>query len=272
MAALCFSFLLGNEVYITTGFDSEQAGAIIQENQIRVITLVPLMLRRLLDQSPGSVQSLQCILSAGATLPPALTQKTIRVLGNKLYNLYGTSEAGVCTLATPMDLKKLPDTIGKPLDGVQIKIITDQGIESGYKTPGQLYIKCAWSAAGKQWVKSGDIGYKDKNGYYYLLGRADDMIVSGAENVYPYELENILSNHPAIKEVAVSGMDDPEFGQRLAAFIVLREEIITNKQEILLWLSSRAARYHTPKKMLFIDQIPLTSMGKPDKKRLLTLL
>ena len=255
LAALCFSYLMGKDVYIRTGFDHEAACTLIRDQQIESVTLVPLMLRRMLDCDKAALQSLNCIVSGGAILSPALAEDAIFGLGNKLYNLYGTSEAGVCLLAGPEDLKKYPGTIGKPLDGVSLEI-----------REGQLWLKCAWSAEKDQWINTGDLGYQDEAGYYYLLGRSDGMIVSGGENVYPHELELLLMQHPLIKEVLVTGIEDAAFGHRLAAFVVLHDRERPTKEAILSWLSGKAARYQMPKHLVFTAAIPLTSMGKPDSK------
>lgn len=255
LAALCFSYLMGKDVYIRTGFDQEAACTMIRDQQIESVTLVPLMLRRMLDYHKESLRSLNCIVSGGALLSPLLAKDVIDALGHKLYNLYGTSEAGVCLLAGPEELKKYPGTIGKPLDGVSLEI-----------REGQLWLKCAWSAEKDQWISTGDLGYQDGAGYYYLLGRSDDMIVSGGENVYPYELELLLLQHPSIKEVLVTGIEDVAFGQRLAAFVVLHDREQPTKEAILSWLSGKAARYQMPKHLVFTEVIPLTSMGKPDRK------
>jgi fatty-acyl-CoA synthase len=255
LAALCFSYLMGKDVYIRTGFDHEAACTLIRDQQIESVTLVPLMLRRMLDYNKEALRSLNCIVSGGAVLSAVLAKDVVDGLGNKLYNLYGTSEAGVCLLAGPEELKKYPGTIGKPLDGVSLEI-----------RAGQLWLKCAWSAEKDQWISTGDLGYQDEAGYYYLLGRSDEMIVSGGENVYPYELEHLLMQHPSIKAVLVTGIEDAAFGQRLAAFVVLHDRERPTKEEILSWLSGKAARYQMPKQLVFTEEIPLTAMGKPDRK------
>ncbi|RQO66431.1 hypothetical protein DBR43_29925 [Pedobacter sp. KBW06] len=271
LAALCFSYLMGKDVYIRTGFDHKAACAVIRDEQIESVTLVPLMLRRMLDENKEALQSLKCIVSGGAVLSPALAEEAVLGLGNKLFNLYGTSEAGVCLLAGPEELIKYPGTIGKALEGVCLEIRNRQ-----------LWIKCAWSAERDRWINTGDLGYQDEEGYCYLLGRADEMIVSGGENVYPYELELLLMQHPMVKEVLVTGIADAGFGQRLAAFVVLKDvapledfgvpkekvpaTTEATKAAILSWLSGKAARYQMPKHLVFTNEIPLTSMGKPDRK------
>jgi fatty-acyl-CoA synthase len=255
LAALCFSYLMGKDVYIRTGFDHKAACALIRDEQLESVTLVPVMLRRMLDENKEALQSLKCIVSGGAVLSPVLAGDAILNLGNKLYNLYGTSEAGVCLLAGPEELEKYPGTIGKPLDGVSLQIREEE-----------LWLKCAWSAEKDGWVSTGDMGYQDGAGYYYLLGRSDDMIVSGGENVYPYELELMLMQHPGVKEVLVTGIEDEAFGQRLAAFVVLHDREQLTKEEILSWLSVKPARNQIQKKLVFTEGIPLTPMGKPDRK------
>lgn len=270
---LCVSFLLGARLYISSRFDTKKACHIIEEGQIEVVTLVPLMLQRMLDYNTDSLRSLRCVISGGAPLSSNLIELTQNTLSKEiLYNLYGSSEAGFCIMANPKDLIYSSQTIGKPIKGVDVQInqIKDEYTKS--QNPiGEICIRCAWSIRPNQWIKTGDIGYKDKNGYYYLSGRKDDMIVSGGENVYPYDLEQVLGEHPMIKEIVVVAINDDEFGSRFKAFVITDQSKKISEQEIFTWLSKRIARYQMPKEIIFIKEIPLNSVGKPDKKRLLKM-
>ena len=119
------------------------------------------------------------------------------------------------------------------------------------------------------WIESGDLGYRDKNGYYFLCGRTDDMVVSTGVNLYPIELEQILSEHPQIEDVAVIGVSDEDFGSRLKAFVhpVMNAEL--SHEELFAWLRPRVARFQMPKEIVFIENMPYTSVGKRDKKQLI---
>ena len=265
MATLCMSVLLGATIFLTRRFHHEKACQLIAANQIEVVTLVPLMLTRMMNYCETQLQSLRCIITGGAPITPALVTQVLNRLGKILFNLYGTSEAGVCMIASPQDLAIQPSTIGKPLQGLSAKLLLNP---TANDTQGELHIKCAWSALGKRWVGTGDLAYKDTAGYYYLQGRVDDMIVSAGENVYPFELENSLLNHPQITDTAVISVPDQEFGQRLVAFIVLNPASDQNELTIKDWLKTQIARYQMPKKIILIDELPMTTIGKVDRKKL----
>ncbi|WP_239351594.1 class I adenylate-forming enzyme family protein [Snodgrassella communis] len=269
MATLCMSVLLGATMFLTRRFEAPKACQLIAHNKIEVVTLVPLMLDRMLTYSETRLQSLRCIISGGAPITATLVKQVLDRLGRVLFNLYGTSEAGICMIASPDDLAVYPTTIGKPLKGLCTKLVAK---ESAANMRNELYIKCAWSTGGHYWVATGDLADKDADGYYYLNGRVDDMIVSGGENVYPFELQQCLSMHPKVKDTAVIGVDDEEFGQRLVAFIVLASDAEQTEAIIFSWLKTMVARYQMPKKVIFVDELPMTEIGKVDRKKLRQLL
>ena len=225
----------------------------------------------MIQKNNSALHPLKCILCGGATLTSPLINEVHKNLGNILFNLYGTSEAGFSVMATPVDLRYSPATIGRPLQGLKIKLLDSEDKEVMTGLAGRICVKSRWTikAAGPGWIDTGDIGHKDENGYYFLSGRVDDMIVSGGENVYPAALENILSLHDKINSAAVIGIDDDEFGQRLKAFVVLSEGCHLDKDELFDWLSTRTARFQMPGQIQFVDDLIYTAMGKPDKKLLL---
>lgn len=263
LAALLIGVTLGAQQYFTRRFDAGRACDLIAQDNIEVITLVPLMLRRMLNYNAQALSSLQRILTGGAALRPALAQATLDQLGPVLFNLYGTSEAGFCILADPELLQKQPDSIGKPITGVQVQIQPD-----GPSSKGQLCIRSAWSAGAKGWIETGDLAYRDGEGNIFLCGRVDDMIVSGGENVYPLELENVLLQHPGIEAAVVLGIPDPEFGQRLKAIIIPKSAENLEQSTVLAWLKPRVARYQMPAVIEFRQALPYTSLGKLNRKAL----
>ena len=267
LAALIISVLLGSTTYLQSKFAAKELCNIIDKHKIEVITLVPLMLQRLIAMDTNKLSSLKIIMSGGAALNPKLIKESSQKLGDILYNLYGTSEAGFCVLATPNDLKKQPTTIGRKLAGVSVKITGSDDKELALEEIGLIAIKSSWSMNNKQnaWIKTGDLGYIDQLGYIYLRGRIDDMIISGGENVYPIVLENALYNHEDIIDVAVIGISDRDFGQRLKAFIVIKKDSDLNEQKILNWLSAKVARYEKPAQIEIVDSLPKTSLGKTNK-------
>jgi len=270
LAALCISVAVGARMFMLQKFDAAKACALIHEHKIEAVTLVPLMLNRMLAADPVSLRSLVCIVSGGAALNPVLAKETQDRLGPVLYNLYGTSEVGFCILATPRDMAYSVKALGKAIQGVQLKLLDNSNNEVVTHKVGRICIKSSWTIKhpSSDWIETGDLAYKDNKGYYFLCGKIDDMIVSGGENVYPIELENILMQHSDVTSVAVIGIEDEDFGQRLKAFVVPAADSKINKGELMQWLSGRAARYQMPKHIEFISDLPYTALGKPDKKQL----
>lgn len=272
IAAIIIGIILGEKMFLLPHFDAAKACTLIEENQIKVVTIVPLMLQRMLTYDADSLSSIECIISGGAALNPALVAETQRRLGDKLFNLYGTSEAGFSVIATPENLRKNPETIGRKIGGVNLAILdaNDKPVPNG--TVGKICIKSLWSVkTDKNFVETGDLGFEDENGFLFLRGRTDEMIVSGGENVYPIELENILVKHPDVRQVAVIGISDKEFGQRLKAFIVPLTDANLTETEVKNWLSSRVARFQMPAAVEFLEELPTTAIGKINKKSLANL-
>ena len=268
--AILLSFIaLGKTVVLSRGFAAEKVCELVRVHQIEAITVVPLMIDKMLKHNADDLKSLKCIASGGAILNPKLVIDVNDKLGEVLFNLYGTSESGLNCIATPADLKLYNDTIGKAINGGHLKILDANKKELEVGKVGQFYIKNSWSMKNPEnsWIATGDLGYKDQRGFLYLRGRTDDMIVSAGENVYPIQLEQILLKHHLIKDVAVVGIEDDRFGQRLCAFVEPATDELTS-EAVYDWLISRAARYHIPKKIIFISKIPYTSVGKQDKKSL----
>jgi fatty-acyl-CoA synthase len=263
LAALLMGVLLGAELYVTPRFDAMQACTLISRQKIEVVTLVPLMLQRMMKHDSDALLSLRRILTGGAALSPTLAIATLEKLGLVLFNLYGTSEAGFCILATPELLSRKPASIGQPVRGVRALVVNDSNSKVG-----RLIIRSAWSTRKQNWIETGDLAYQDAEGDLFLSGRVDDMVVSGGENVYPIELENILIQHPDIDSVAVVGIPDETFGQRLKAVVVLKQDTMLTADVLQSWLKPRVARYQMPAIIEFRDALPYTSLGKLDKRAL----
>lgn len=270
IAVLLLFITLGKKAVISNGFKAERACGLIREHHVEVVTIVPLMLHKMLKNNAEDLRTLACIASGGAKLNTKLIDETFSKLGGVLYNLYGTSEAGLNIIATPQDLKYSAITIGKKINGVRLKVLDKNMNEVESGKIGQFCIKNEWSMRNRNnlWIETGDLGYQDQKGYYFLCGRTDDMVVSGGENVYPIEVEQVLIKHPAIEDVAVIGISDEQFGQRLKAFVLPVKNVSVTKEELIEWLLSRIARFQLPKDIIFVDYMPYTSLGKLDKKQL----
>jgi acyl-CoA synthetase (AMP-forming)/AMP-acid ligase II len=249
-------------------FDAARACSLVATHQVQAMIVVPVILRRMLKLDPASLSSLQCIITGSALLRPGLAQETLEQLGPILFNLYGSSEAGFSLMATPDVLSRKPESIGKPVPGVRVKIVDASGRPVGENRVGQVCIRSTWSANRASWIETGDLAYRDAEGDLYLCGRVDDMIVSGGENVYPCELENVLAQHPDIDAIAVCGIPDEEFGQRLKAVVVFKQGTTLDESTLREWLKPRVARYQMPAAIEFRDELARTSIGKLDKKSL----
>lgn len=272
IAAIIIGMILGEKMFLMPRFDAAKACALIEKNQIEAITVVPLMLQRMLIHDADALRSIECVISGGAALNPALVAETQARLGDKLFNLYGTSEAGFSVIATPADLRRAPDTIGRKIGGVNLAILDGDDKPVPFGTVGKICIKSLWSVkTDKNFVETGDLGLQDENGYLFLRGRTDEMVVSGGEKVYPIELENILVKHPGVRQVAVVGIPDREFGQRLKAFVVPAPDANLAETTIKDWLVPRVARFQMPAVVEFLEELPTTAIGKINKKALANL-
>ncbi|MEB1808415.1 MAG: AMP-binding protein [Bacillaceae bacterium] len=270
IAVLLLFIPLGKKVVISHTFEALTACRLIRDHQAEVVTLVPLMLQKMLQHNVDDLRSLVCVASGGAKLSTKLVDETQRFLGDVLYNLYGTSESGLNFIATPEDLRYSPATIGKRINGMAVRVLDEQMEERKSGQVGQLCIKNDWSIRNKNntWIQTGDLAYKDENNYYFLCGRSDDMVVSGGENVYPIEVEQAVIQHSFIEDVAVVGVPDEQFGQRLTAFVLLTEDADLTEKDLLEWMRLRLPRFQIPKSITFVHDMPYTPQGKLDKKQL----
>ncbi len=270
ISAVFIGLILGEKMFMRNRFDARQGCELIRANRIEVVTLVPLMLQRMLQTDAAALSSLKCVISGGAALNPTLVEETLDKLGDVLFNLYGTSEAGFSVMATPEDLRRSSNTIGKPIAGVNLKILDLENRQTADGKVGRLCITSSWTIkeAETESIETGDLGYRDELDFVFLCGRNDEMIVSGGENVYPIELENVLLKHREIKQAAVIGIADADFGQRLKAFVVPADNGELDETRLLDWLSSRVARFQMPKSIEFTGDLPVTSVGKINKKAL----
>lgn len=268
LSALLVGVALGAQMHLTARFDAASACALIAGKEIEAVTLVPLMLQRLLNHDASALASLRWVISGGATLAPALARAALAQLGPVVFNLYGSSEAGFAILATPDQLARKPTSIGRPVPGVRARIADTTNHEAEPHAVGRLAIRSAWTTHKPHWIDTGDLAWRDADGDIVLCGRADDMVVSGGENVYPIELENAIGEHPDIAAVAVVGIADAEFGQRLKAVVVTRAGSALDPAALRAWLQPRIARHQMPAQIAFRDALPCTALGKPDKRAL----
>lgn len=268
VAAFLVALTLGRTVHLLPRYRTEDAVALIEHEQIDVLAVVPVILQRLLSAPDADLSRIKRVITGGAALPPALARRTQERLGLVLFNLFGSSEAGVSIFATPDDLAATPATIGREIWGVRARILDERDQPLPVGKVGRLVIHNLASMTGAKGVVTGDLASRDAKGRLFIHGRADDMVISGGEKVHPWEVETVLMDHPDVQEAAVLGVPDPEFGQRLSAFIVLRPGCSLSRGALDAWLAERVARYQRPRDVSFRDSLPVTPVGKLDRRAL----
>jgi acyl-CoA synthetase (AMP-forming)/AMP-acid ligase II len=198
--------------------------------------------------------------------------------GDNLYNIYGSTEVAYASIATPRDLRAAPNSAGKPPWATVVKILDEHGHEVPRGEPGRIFVGNGMLFEGytggetKEVIgglmSSGDVGRFDEEGRLYVEGRDDEMIVSGGENVFPKEVEDLLSRHDAVSDVAAIGVDDKDFGQRLRAFVVLESGKKATEDDLKGYVKKNLARYKVPREIVFIDELPRNATGKVLKREL----
>jgi fatty-acyl-CoA synthase len=269
---------LGNNVITTRRFKPERTLQLIAENKADMLVAVPTMLHRLVELAPDIIakydtSSLKVIAISGSALTPELSTRVQDTFGDVLYNMYGSTECAVATIATPDELRSAPGTAGRSPVTCEVVLFDehDQRIDGANKR-GRIFIRSGAPFQGysdgrhKQiidgYMSSGDMGHFDENGLLFVDGRDDDMIVSGGENVFPQEVENLLVEREDVSDAAVVGVDDSEFGKRLRAFIVSQPGAPQDTEEIKLYVKNNLARYKVPRDVVFIDELPRNATGK----------
>ncbi len=267
LSALLIAMTLGRTIHLRQRFDATEAAALIDAEGIDTIVVVPTMLQRLLNVTAGE-QPLRCVVTGGAALASTLANATRDRFGEILFNLYGTSEAGLSALATPHDLASAPDTIGRPVWGAEIAVRGADGAPVASGDVGELHVQNRASITPRDWIATGDRASRDCDGRLFLHGRIDDMIVSGGENVAPCEVEAVLLTHPDVAEAVAVGLADAEYGQRLIVFAVPRVDRVLDADDLMAWLTPRVARHQRPRRVTIRAALPLTAIGKVDRRAL----
>jgi acyl-CoA synthetase (AMP-forming)/AMP-acid ligase II len=283
LIGLMAAFGLGSPIVIRRRFDPEATLEQIERHRAGVLLAIPTMLRRIMDlpvQTRGlyDTSSLRMLVSGAAPLAPELALAVMDQFGDILYNGYASTEIGAGTLATPADLRAAPGTVGRPAAGVKVKILDDEGLDLPHGQTGRIFVGSPLvfdgytDGGGKQvidgLVSSGDLGHFDERGRLFIDGRDDDMILSGGENVFPQEVEELLSAHQAVADAAVFGVPDDDFGQRLAAFVVLSSAVAVSSEELKAYVKERLARHKVPREITFVGELPRTSTGKLQRRKL----
>lgn len=276
LSILLRAVLSGTTVDLRSKFDVDEVNHALSHEDISLVSLVPTMLYRLLEKgTPEKWTKLRLILLGGAAASIELLEEC-RARKLPVATTYGLTEAAsqVAT-ALPHELYSKMGTVGKPLMFTQIKVVDEEGKQQKAGDYGEILVKGATVMQGYYndpaatakalrdgWLHTGDIGYLDKDGDLFLVQRRSDLIVSGGENVYPAEIESTLRQHPAVKEAVVVGVDDAEWGQKVAAAIQLREGEKSTEAEIIAYARQHLAGYKIPRVIKFVGEFPMTGSGK----------
>jgi acyl-CoA synthetase (AMP-forming)/AMP-acid ligase II len=281
---MVLSVTLGCTTIVSRRFDPVRVLETIGRLRPTALVVVPVMLSRIvsvLEASPGTydTSSLRIVFCSGAQLEAELVRRARRTIGEKLYNFYGSTEVAFATFATPEDLRLAPGCAGRVPFGAVVRLYDSDGrLVSGVGEPGRIFVGNGFQFDGYTgggtkeeidgMMSTGDVGHFDAAGRLWIDGRDDDMIVSGGENLFPGEVEELLITHADVDEAAVIGVDDSEFGKRLAAFVVLREGGSLSEDEVREFVRERLARFKVPRDVRFLDELPRNPTGKVLKRRL----
>jgi acyl-CoA synthetase (AMP-forming)/AMP-acid ligase II len=264
-------------------FDPEDTLRAAAEHRARVLAVVPVMMQRILAL-PDEVKrrydlsALEVTAASGSALPGDLATKWMDEFGDNLYNLYGSTEVAWATIATPEDMRAAPGTAGRPPRGTVIRIVDEDGNDVPPGGTGRIFIGNQLAFEGYtgggdkehlgDLLSSGDVGHFDQEGRLFIDGRDDEMIVSGGENVFPREVEDLLVDHDAVADAAAIGVDDEQFGQRLRAFVVKADGADTSEDDLKDYVKANLARYKVPREIVFVDELPRNATGKVLKREL----
>lgn len=255
----------------------------LEKHKVTAMVVVPVMLSRILDQLEKTeprpdLSQLRIVFVSGSQLGAELAARAMKDLGPVIYNMYGSTEVAFATIARPQDLQFDPSTVGPVVKGVKVKILDDNGHQLPQGQVGRIFVGNFFpfggytGGGGKQIIdglmSSGDVGYFDERGLLYVSGRDDEMIVSGGENVFPAEVEDLISGHPDVVEATALGIEDKEWGARLRAFVVRKADSTVDEDAIKLYVKEHLARYKVPREVVFLEELPRNPTGKILKREL----
>ncbi len=276
---------MGSTLVVRRRFDPRATLDSLSSHRATTMVAVPVMLQRMLDLGDEARQgrdfsALRIVFVSGSRLGVPLYERTTAAFGPVVYNLYGSTEVAYATIATPEDLAAEPACVGTVVRGSTVKILDDRGEELPDGEIGRIFVGNAaqfegYTGGGHKEIigglmSSGDIGHFDAAGRLFIDGRDDEMIVSGGENVFPREIEELLAGHESIAEAAAIGVPDETFGQRLRAYVVLNQGATLTEDDVKEYVKANLARYKSPREVVFLDQLPRNPTGKIVKRDLPT--
>ncbi|GFG71716.1 acyl-CoA ligase FadD12 [Mycolicibacter senuensis] len=280
---LALALTMGCTIATRRKFDPEATLDLVERNDATGLCVVPVMFDRIMalpdevrDEYP--CRSLRFATASGSRMRPDVVTAFMDDFGDVVYNNYNATEAGMIALATPEDLRYSPDTAGRAAPGTEVRILDNDFAEVADGVTGQIFVRNSSQFEGytggesKQFhdgfMASGDLGYFDSTGRLFVVGRDDEMIVSGGENVYPIETEKALTKHAAVAEAAVIGVDDADYGQRLVAFVVLEPGTTATPDELKQHVRDNLAGYKVPRDVTILEALPRNNTGKVLRREL----
>jgi len=282
LATFTLATALGATLVLPEKFDPEDSLELIDRYRCTAASFVPVMVRRMVSLSDEvkrnyDMSSLRIVMASGSVLGTDVRRGATELFGSVLYDLYGSTEAGWVAIATPEDMLKEKHTVGRPVPGIEVRVLNadDEPVDSG--ETGEIYIRSkvmfegyisgeSTKGTADGWMSIGDLGHVDTDGFLYIEGRADDMVVVGGENVYPVEVEGVIEALEGVVEVAVVGVPDEEYGEILAAFVVGS----VTAEDVTAACKKELASYKVPRKIHILDELPRNATGKVLKRDLIT--
>ena len=278
LGQVVIAMTLGRTVVLRRRFDPEATLAAVATHRADALVVVPTMLGRIVDLDPAvraryDTSSLRIVVSGGSALSPDLCRRTAEAFGDVLHNVYGSTEVANASVATPAELRRAPGTVGRPPVGCRVALyderrrpVTTPGL------PGAIFAATGLAFTGYTdggrkevvdgLVHTGDVGHLDAGGLLFVDGRDDEMIVSGGENVFPAEVEQLLAGRADVLDAAVVGVPDPDFGQRLRAYVVPAPGASPDPAELRAYVKAGLARYKVPRDVVFVAGLPRNATGK----------
>jgi long-chain acyl-CoA synthetase len=286
--AMLATILVGGTLVVMPAFSAEGVLEQVERHRVTHGAFVPVQFQRLLElpaPDPASVASLQTIMCCGSPLPPALKRATRDRLGCELIELYGLTEGIITTLA-PEDFERKLESVGKPIPGQHLKLVGPDDRETapgecgeivgygrlvmeGYHNRPEATREATWTdPRGRRWLRTGDIGRLDDEGFLYIVDRKKDMILSGGQNIYPTDIESVMREHPAVCEVAVIGIPDPRWGETPLAVVVPHVGTAVEPDALTAWTNERVGRQQRISAAVLRDSLPRNANGKVLKREL----
>ena len=280
-----FAAVLGGTVVVMPKFDPEQALHLIDKHRVTSTFMAPTLIKRIVDlpesvRARYDVTSMQSLVVAAAPCPMRVKEAALACFGPCLYEFYGSTELGINTILRPEDVLRKPGSCGKAAPNVEIALLDDDGRPVPTGEPGELYVRrfggmfdsyyrnpeATRQTERDGWYSVGDVAWMDAEGFYTLCDRKRDMIISGGVNIYPAEIEDALHRHPAIEDVAVFGVPDDDWGERVHAAVQLRPNQTLTDDELRAFARRHLADYKVPREVSFPADFPRDTAGKLIKR------